>query len=426
MNGAIANIITNLPILPVLASPTVITMLTTIRNHRVSVNRIHRYIHKDGKLNPNPTNPTMIRLSKRMAELGIASRREATRLLKEASECQGSIQHLSQVIYLRGKPVIEGTAVKVPTDEEYIEVKSGRDFSAESGAPPALKKFVAYQDRKWEEISGDSIILNKPVGYVSGQEEHQHVPAVRLLTRDNRCIGSDDEAKETLGKEDDGLHFSRKKWKHVDSMTSSIPKRVRSSLSKLELEGEEGKGKATLSGYAPVGRLDINSTGLLVFSRAGVMARRLISPATPVEKEYIITVEPALGPSKLEIADGLSELPKPTTDLSVLFRKGNRLWNDTALLKPVVKAEWLHKDKDAKWPRKMRLVIKQGRKRQVRRMARELLGLHVLKLERTSVGAIRLGDLPEGKWRPLRREEVQAIFADPQSKQKEAAKKSNR
>jgi len=370
--------------------------------------RMHRCIHKD------VTNPTSIRLSKRMAELGIASRREATRLLKEASQCQGSIQHLSEVIYLRGKPVLGGTAVKVPSDEEYIEVKSGRRDFSESEAPPVLRKFVPYQHRAWEEISGDTIILNKPVGFVSGQEEHQHVPAVRLLTKDNLYIGSE----ETL-KKGDGLRFSRKKWTNLDSMTSSIPKRVRSSLSKEELNGEEGKGKATLSGYAPVGRLDINSTGLLVFSRAGVMARRLISPATTVEKEYIITVEPALGPSKLEIADGLSVLPKSTTDLSVLFREGNRLWNDTAFLRPAVKAEWLHVDKDAKWPRKMRLVIKQGRKRQVRRMARELLGLHVLKLERTSVGAIRLGDLPEGKWRSLRREEVQAIFADPLQKTRE-------
>lgn len=397
-------------------------MLTSrpFRNLGVSMKRIRRCISIGAQ---KPT----VRLSKRMAELGITSRREATRLLKEASECQGSIQHLSEVIYLRGRPVLEGTAVKVPTDEEYIEVKSGRDFSAEErAAPPALKKFVPYHHRAWEEICGDNVILNKPQGFVSGQEEHQHVPAVRLLTRDNLYIRSDDlETKETLRK-GDGLHFSRKMWNNLDSMTSSIPKRVRSSLSKEDLRGEDRNGNATLAGYAPAGRLDIDSTGLLLFSKAGVMARRLISPDTPIEKEYIITVEPALGPSKHEIADGLSVLPTPTTDLSVLFRKGVRLWNDTAVLKPAVKAEWLNKDNDTKWPRKMRLVIKQGRKRQVRRMARELLGLHVLKLKRTSVGAIKLGDLPEGKWRPLRREEVQAIFAEPPSNQATVKEKTTK
>lgn len=69
--------------------------------------------------------------------------------------------------------------------------------------------------------------------------------------------------------------------------------------------------------------------------------------------------------------------------------------NDTKQLKPLVEAQWLDKNT-------LRLVLQEGKKRQIRRMCREILGFHVVSLIRTSIGPIDLGSLPEGKWRPLR------------------------
>lgn len=305
-----------------------------------------------------------IRLSKRMSELGICSRREASRILKESSECnETSLQCLREVIFLRGNAVVDGTAVKVSPDEQYIEVKKGKDVNSDNETieEPDLKKFVPYSNREWEDIRGDTVILNKPIGYVSGQEEHQHVPAVRLLTRDNLHIGEeDDETKEVL-RSDNRFHFSRKKWNNLED--SSIPKHIRSTLNKAELREKEGvSDQATLKGYAPAGRLDIDSTGVLIFTRAGIVARQLISPDNNIPKEYIVQVSIAVKPTKMEIENGLTTLPSPTWDLSIFLRGGKRLWNDTVPLKPV-KAEWLdEEDGNTKSKRRwtMRLVLNQG------------------------------------------------------------------
>ena len=61
--------------------------------------------------------------------------------------------------------------------------------------------------------------------------------------------------------------------------------------------------------------------------------------------------------------------------------------------------------------RVLRIVLREGRKHQLRRMCREMLGMHVVKLVRTRVGPIALDSLPEGKWRPLLKHEAKAIFS---------------
>ena len=83
----------------------------------------------------------------------------------------------------------------------------------------------------------------------------------------------------------------------------------------------------------------------------------------------------------------------------------------------------LHDDNDetaeANGSRTMRLVLVEGKKRQIRRMVRELVGWHVVELERISIGSVHIGTLPKGKWRPLTEDEVKAIFRDgPRNKRK--------
>ncbi|KAL3802181.1 hypothetical protein HJC23_001725 [Cyclotella cryptica] len=340
-----------------------------------------------------------VRLSKRMSELGICSRREAAQILKDTTEATDLMQ-FKQVIYLRGEPATKGTGMKVAQDEKFIEIRSVDDMNSDE----ECKTFVPYDKLPWDKICGDTIVLNKPVGYVSGQEEHQHVPAVRLLTQSNLHIDEDDTEIRKAFTTGSVFNYSRKKWNGFDFKTSSVPKPIKDKLGLSRKNKNDSLGQntnsfideSTLSGYAPAGRLDIDSTGILIFTRAGIMARRLIAPDSNIPKEYIVKVQHAIQPTARERKLGLLSLPSPNKNLGPLLRGGTTLWNDTKPLDPLVEAEWLGVDT-------LRLVLQEGRKRQIRRMCREILGMHVVSLVRTSIGPVKLGSLPEGKWRPLRK-----------------------
>ena len=370
-----------------------------------------------------------IRLSKRMSELGICSRREAAAILKEASECrdESSLTHLTEVIYLRGKPVMGGAATKLPPDETFLEIRAGNDPPKED---EEATEFVPYCDRPWEDIKGDTIVLNKPIGYVSGQEEHQHVPAVRLLSRNNMQLDDfyfSHKEQDDFKKGTNTLHFDRWKFDGFDKMANSVPKKIRETFSDEQLNEKSRSTAETLSGYAPAGRLDIDSTGVILFTRRGIMARRLIEPKSNITKEYIVKVDPAVQPTAREVEMGLTKLPSPTRDLSILLRKTNKLWGEVKQLKPLIEAEWID-DEDVtdeqttkqgsgnvnqqQQSRTMRLVLVEGKKRQIRRMCREILGWHVVELTRISVGPVHIDSLPEGKWRPLTQTEMKAIFEE--------------
>lgn len=134
----------------------------------------------------------------------------------------------------------------------------------------------------------------------------------------------------------------------------------------------------------PVGRLDQNSEGLLLLTNDGDVTHKLLHPSFRVEKEYHVwvtgSIERALpilrGPLKI---DGQLLAPAKIDVLSDEGDKG-----------------------------KLRFIIHQGKKRQVRRMC-AAGSLKVKRLQRVREGELLLGDLPEGKWRPLTAQEVQYI-----------------
>ena len=128
-----------------------------------------------------------------------------------------------------------------------------------------------------------------------------------------------------------------------------------------------------LRGLAPAGRLDIDSTGLLVFTQDGRIARQLIGEDSEVEKEYLVRVEGRL----------------PAKGLALL---NHGLSLDGEVLKPA-SVVWQNKDQ-------LRFILREGKKRQIRRMC-ELVGLNVTGLKRVRIGKVRLGELPLGKWRYL-------------------------
>ena len=181
-----------------------------------------------------------------------------------------------------------------------------------------------------------TVLLNKPIGYVSGQAEDGYEPASVLITEGNR-------------------------WEEDSHRLPFHPGHAR--------------------GLAPAGRLDIDSTGLLVLTQNGRIAKQLIGEDSDIEKEYLVRVEYT------------REGPFPEADLK---RLNHGLMLDDKVLKPA-KVSWANEDQ-------LRFVLREGRKRQIRRMC-ELVGLKVLALKRVRIGSVVLGKLPPGQWRYLRDDE---------------------
>lgn len=176
-----------------------------------------------------------------------------------------------------------------------------------------------------------TIVMNKPVGVVSNQPEDGYREAAALITRSS----------------------------FAGDPTNWRPLPRRGSLN-------------------VAGRLDIDSSGLLVLTQDGRIARALIKPDSRIEKEYRVTVKGNVSEEKIaRLRYGL------VLDGRQLRRATVTVIND----------------------RTLRFVLTQGRKRQIRRMC-ELVDLHVTGLKRLRIGRVHLGRLPAGKWRYLRAEEA--------------------
>lgn len=135
----------------------------------------------------------------------------------------------------------------------------------------------------------------------------------------------------------------------------------------------------------PVGRLDMDSEGLLIFTNDGDFANLLMHPKHEVEKTYRVTVTGFL-PEKL------GRLAQPVTLDGYTIRKPN-----VQLIKTISADKAL-----------LEVTIHEGRNRQVRRMC-DIAEMHVTRLVRISEGALKLNDLPLGKWRYLSTSEVEAL-----------------
>ena len=136
---------------------------------------------------------------------------------------------------------------------------------------------------------------------------------------------------------------------------------------------------------SPVGRLDLDTSGLLILTNDTDFAERVTNPEHKVAKTYQIKASTLLSEEQLEQLRGGVELKDGLTSPAVVNR-----------LRDSAKYTFLE------------MTITEGRNRQVRRML-EAVGSKVLKLVRTSIGPVRIGDLPIGKWRELTAEEVRAL-----------------
>jgi 23S rRNA pseudouridine2604 synthase len=168
---------------------------------------------------PNPQGGELVRLSKLMTERGICSRREADAYIEQG------------LVFVNGERVQE------------LGFKVTRDVVVE---------LAAKAQRKQDELV--TIILNKPIGYVSSQPEPGYEPAIRLLTKENFAGGKD-------------------------------PKLIPQKMQTL----------------AVAGRLDIDSQGLLIFTEDGRLAKKVIGENSDIEKEYLVRVEGRLPKEKLQL-----------------------------------------------------------------------------------------------------------------------------
>lgn len=135
----------------------------------------------------------------------------------------------------------------------------------------------------------------------------------------------------------------------------------------------------------PVGRLDFDTSGLLLLTNDGEFANLLTHPSHAVNKAYIAQTDRA--PSKDELAQ---------------LERGIEL--DGKKTAPA-RATLLREQRNAA---EVKVTIHEGRNRQVRRML-EAVGLEVLALKRVSIGSLTLGNLPEGKWRRLNQAEINKL-----------------
>ncbi len=260
------------------------------------------------------------RLNKRMAELGMASRREADDWI-----ARGWVR-------VNGQPAEMGMQV-APSDR--IEIS---------------------KQAQGQQANQVTILLNKPMGIVSGQAEDGHQPAITLVQPQNRWA-------------DDNARF----FFHPRQLQSLVP----------------------------AGRLDIDSIGLLVLTQDGRVARQLIGEDSVMEKEYLVRVAyhgmSDIDPTAREL-DEIHENDPVTSNVQSVFppdeleRLRHGLALDGQALKPA-RVSWQN-------PEQLRVVLLEGKKRQIRRMC-ELVGLKVVGLKRVRIGQVMLGNLPLGQWRYL-------------------------
>ncbi len=261
-----------------------------------------------------------LRLNKRMAELGLASRREADDWIAKGW------------VKVDGEVAVMGMQVKPDVRIEIARQATGA------------------------QANQVTILLNKPIGLVSGQAEDGHLPAITLIQPQNR-------------------------WAEDNARFFFHPRQLQSLV--------------------PAGRLDIDSTGLLVLTQDGRVARQLIGEDSVMEKEYLVRVsytglsEPDGQPDRLlQINDGdpVSSNVQSIFPAAGLEKLRHGLSLDGQALKPA-KVTWQN-------PEQLRVVLTEGKKRQIRRMC-ELVGLKVVGLKRVRIGKVMLGNLPLGQWRYL-------------------------
>lgn len=232
-------------------------------------------------------------------------------------------------------------------------------------------------------------------GFASRRKAEQLIEAGRV-TVNGRPAGLGDSAvpgKDIIAVDGQRVSFSGNKYylalhKPRGFVTTMNDERERRCVA--QLVGEVGER------VYPVGRLDKDSEGLLLMTNDGEFANLVAHPKTHIAKTYRVTVRPNVNEEQLNrmstgiVIDGKKTAP---AKVRVLEQQQGRVV--------------------------LEVVLYEGRNREIRKMC-EALGLEVARLKRTAIGPVRLGMLPQGKYRELTKEEVRGLIAESKREGKHA------
>jgi 23S rRNA pseudouridine2604 synthase len=213
-----------------------------------------------------------------------------------------------------------------------------------------------YIERGWVKVDGQVVVLgqkmspNQTIEIASAAQRKQAARVTVLLNKPVGIVSSQPEKNYQAAIE---LITAENQWNGDKSGIRFSP--------------------AHLQQLAAAGRLDIESVGLLVLTQDGRVAKNIIGENADMEKGYLVRVEGELIEGGLRLLNhGLSLDDQPLLPANVTWQNADQLL----------------------------FVLKEGKKRQIRRMC-ELVGLKVVGLKRIRIGRVMLGDLPVGKWRYL-------------------------
>ncbi len=149
----------------------------------------------------------------------------------------------------------------------------------------------------------------------------------------------------------------------------------------------------------PVGRLDVESSGLILITNDGDIVNKLLKSGSKIEKEYLVTVDKPVTPLLLQKMEKGVYIPRTKV-----------VKTPEGLIRhiPMGKFKTLPASVKKISPTQFAIIIVQGMNRQIRRMC-EVLGFNVKILKRVRIGKVELGELPRGKWRYLSEDEIKSI-----------------
>jgi len=313
----------------------------------------------------------IVRLNRLLARMGLCSRREADSFIG-----RGLVEVDGRVVSELGAKMTQSSLSSEPESRIRLLPDAHRELSMQR-----------------------TVILHKPLGIVSGQPEGpDQVPAIRLCASEREFVPP----RHRRRRDDDGRRRSRRQHSPSDA-------------GDVEPRGQRG--------YAAAGRLDVNSTGLLVLTQSGRIASRLVGGDSWVEKEYLVRIEgggglprrrpapsPPPPPRRRRPASTCSQLDEDDVaveddvrDKLELLRAGILDGGDLLRAESVevLRDDNSHDDGDDDLRLQLRFVLTEGRHRHIRRMC-DAVGWKVTALKRVRIGNVVLGNLPLGCWRYLR------------------------
>jgi 23S rRNA pseudouridine2605 synthase len=268
------------------------------------------------------------RLQKYLADAGVASRRK------------------SEIIIAEGRVAVNGQTVTLPG----TKIDPSKDVVLLDGKPLDSACTLTY------------IMLHKPEGFVTTLSDPQGRPVVMDLLRKNLKADVSSVHPQKNGKFDASASIN---------ITAALPENLR---------------------LFPVGRLDYDSSGLLLLTNDGALAQALTHPRHAVRKKYAARLQ------------GVPDQAALRSFRAGIILDGRRTARCGITVTRAING------KDAKDAFTLAYItLSEGRNRQVRKMC-EAIGHPVLSLKRVAVGPLQLGKLPRGAWRYLTEAEKESLF----------------